>query len=82
MARKRSAFTMSMNRELSRTFLGLSWQVIPLDFIQGKYPVIKPSVRALDLSNALLGRGNKMILCIAGNRTQVAGRKGIVFLPI
>ena len=59
---KRSALTILLNRELLRTILALSWWIIPLDLIQGKYPVIKPSVWSLDLSNALLGRGN-MIIC-------------------
>jgi hypothetical protein len=58
---KRSTLTKSMNRELLRTILGLFWWIISLDLIQGKYPVIKPSVLALDLSNALLGRGNMIL---------------------
>jgi hypothetical protein len=41
---KRSALTISMNRELLRTISALSWQKLPLDLIQGKYPVIKPSI--------------------------------------
>ncbi len=59
---KRSVPTISMNCEFLRTISELSWQIIPLDLIQGKYPVIKPSIWSLDLSNALLGRGN-MIIC-------------------
>jgi hypothetical protein len=34
----------STNSMLLRTILALSWRIIPLDLIQGKYPVIKPSV--------------------------------------